>query len=139
MARLRFLYVIHTTADVTDADTDGNFELVVFSPVNPQAEIGEFGFPDRPHDERERGRTDRYRLNVSSLNMDMFHVRPEILAIRTGSDDAWLPSSIWVIAEDVQGNRQLEVALPNWPSSLWWSTQESEGEPIRRLVVPLTQ
>jgi hypothetical protein len=102
MARLRFLYVIHTTADVTDADTDGNFELVVFSPVNPQAEIGEFGFPDRPHDERERGRTDRYRLNVSSLNMDMFHVRPEILAIRTGSDDAWLPSSIWVIAEDVQ-------------------------------------
>jgi hypothetical protein len=48
MARLRFLYVIHTTADVTDADTDGNFELVVFSPVNPQAEIGEFGFPTYP-------------------------------------------------------------------------------------------
>jgi hypothetical protein len=139
MARLRFLYVIHTTANVTDADTEGTFVLVVFSPVNPQAEIGSFQFPDLPHDERERGRTDQYRFDVSSLNVNMFGIDGDTLAIRTRSDDAWLPSSIWVIGEDVQGNRELKVALPNWPGSLWWSTDDSEGEGIRRLFVPLTQ
>src|SRR5688572_19321570 len=123
MAMLRFLYVIHTTANIADADTEGEFDLVVFSQLNPQVEIGRFKFPDLPNpDERERARTDEYKFDVSSLNVDMFNVGRQTLAIRTRSDDAWLPSSIWVIAEDVQGNRELKVALPNWPNSLWWST-----------------
>lgn len=140
MARLRFLYVIHTTANVEDAGTDGAFELVVFSPVNPEAQIGRFRFPDLPNpDEREKARTDEYKFDVSRLNVDMFGIGPHTLAINILSEDKWLPSTIWVIGEDMQGNRELKVAIPDWPSSLWWSTQESEGKSIRRLFVPLTQ
>ena len=134
MAKLRFLYVIHTTANVEDAGTDAGFDLVVFSQVNPEAELGEFRFPDLPADERERGRTDEYRFDVSSLDVNMFGQGPDTLAIRMRSDDAnWLPSTIWVIGEDVEGTRELLVGLPNWPSSLWWSTDASEGERFRRL------
>jgi hypothetical protein len=140
MARLRFLWVIHTTANVADADTDGGFELAVHGSPNAEVEIGSFPFPDLPNpDERERARTDEYRFNVHALNVDMFNIDGNHLAIRALSNDAWLPASIWVIGEDVQGRRELLVGLPNWPSSLWWSTDTSEGRPKRFLRVPLTQ
>jgi hypothetical protein len=140
MARLRFLWVIHTTANITNADTEGIFDLVVFGGVTKNNEIGRFRFPDLPNpDEREQARTDEYRFDVSSLNVDMFNIDGQSLAIRIRSNDAWLPSSIWVIGEDIQGRRELLVGLPNWPSSLWWSTDSSEGRDLRRLVVPLTQ
>ena len=44
MARLKLLYVIHTTADIEDAGTDGGFDLVVFSPVNPRLTLGASNF-----------------------------------------------------------------------------------------------
>jgi hypothetical protein len=140
MARLRFLWVITTTANVADADTDDVFDLIIYSAVNPQAQIGRFQFPDLPNpDERERARTDEYKFDVSALNVDMFTVGPDTLAIRTRGNDVWLPATIWVIGEDVQGKRELRVAIPNWPSSLRWSTDASEGRAERRLAVPLTQ
>jgi hypothetical protein len=70
MARLRLLYVIHTTADVDGAATDGVFDLVVFSPVNPEAVLGKFRFPERPADERERAGTsegERFRRLSDAL------------------------------------------------------------------------
>ena len=138
MARLRFLWVIHTTADVDNADTDVAFDLVLYDVG--QRKLGTFRFPDLPNpDEKERARTDEYKFDVSNLNVDMSDVKDNLLEIEILGDDSWLPSSIWVIGEDVEGHRALLVDLPNWLKSLWWSTDDSVGDVKRRLVVPLIQ
>ena len=142
MARVRFLWVIHTTADVDNADADVAFDLVYYTGTKfpPEIERGRFRFPDLPNpDEKERARTDEYKFDVSSLNVDMSRVTGRHLAIVILADDSWLPSSIWVIGEDVEGHRALLVDLPNWLKSLWWSTDDSVGDVKRRLVVPLIQ
>jgi hypothetical protein len=136
MARVRFLWVIHTTADVDNADADVAFDLVYYTGTKfpPEIERGRFRFPDLPNpDEKERARTDEYKFDVSSLNVDMSRVTGRHLAIGILADDSWLPSTIWVIGEEVGGNRELLVALPNWPNTLWWSTNASVGERERRL------
>jgi hypothetical protein len=142
MARVRFLWVIHTTANVNNADADVAFDLVYYGGfIGFEHELGRFRFPDLPNpDEKERARTDEYKFDVSSLNVDMSQVTGNHLAIEILADDSWLPSSIWVIGEDVERNRELLVALPNWFEQYgWWSTNTSVGRRERRLVVPKIQ
>ena len=134
MAKLRTLWVIHTTANVANADTEDQFDLVIRASPNPNFEA-RFHFPNLPNpDERERARTDEYRFNVESIDANMELVDGNDMAIETLGSDAWLPSTVWVIGEDVAGQRKLLVGIPKWPSNRWWSKDTSEGQPSRLLV-----
>jgi hypothetical protein len=137
MATLRYVWVIHTTSTAANAGTDEGFELIIRSQVNPQAIVGTRRYPDLPHDERERGRTDQYRFDVRDLGVDMFGLNEDNFCIRILGDDAWLPASIWIIGQDVQGARRLLAGVPTWPDDLWFSTDASEGEATRCLDDPL--
>ncbi|NUU18491.1 hypothetical protein HP550_14640 [Cellulomonas humilata] len=136
VARLDHFWVIHTTSSTPDADTDDGVSIgLLFTQPNPQFEIW-MDFPDLPHDERERGRTDQYRFNIveSETNISMDLLGPRNFALRTKGRDAWLPESIWVIGQDVDGNRRLLVGLPRWPATMWFSTDLAEGRPQRVLA-----
>jgi PLAT/LH2 domain len=136
MAKLRYLWVIHTTSTAADANTDDRFELQVRGTVNPQAIIAQLRFPDLPHNERERGRTDQYRFSMDTYDVDMFGFDESSFSIITFGHNAWLPSSIWVIGQDVEGTRRLLASVPKWPKNLWFSTDSKEGEQSRALDVP---
>ena len=136
MALLDHLWVIQTTSTKADADTEDSFRFgLLFTQPNPQFEIW-LNFPDLPHDERERGRTDQYRFNIdqSATPMAMELLQSRNFAIATNGSDAWLPESIWVIGQDVSRGRRLLVGIPSWPSNLWFSTDLSEGRPQRSLT-----
>jgi hypothetical protein len=66
MPQLNAIRVIQTTADVKDANCDAGFQLQIFRSGGDVL----LDFPDLPYDERERGRTDRYRFDVSGLGVD---------------------------------------------------------------------
>lgn len=138
MAQLRYLWVVHTTSTAENADTEDAFTLVIYSPINPQAEVGSLSFPDLPHDERERGRTDQYRFDMrrEDVEVNMFGLSEGEFALQTNGRDAWLPASIWIIGQDIRGVRSLLVDLPNWPNDLWFSRDSSEGAGLRRLDEP---
>lgn len=138
MALLRFLWVLHTTSTKSNSDTEDGFELVIYSPINPSAEVGRIRFPDLPHDEREQGRTDEYRFDMRAhgIEVDMFGLADGTLALRTLGEDAWLPATLWIIGQDVRGVRELLVSHPSWPEDLWFSRDRSEGAGLRRLDEP---
>jgi hypothetical protein len=141
MARLSFVWIIHTTSTRADADTDDAFRLSVRAspfPLPPGTWV-RVGFPDLPSpDERERGATEQYRFDFRSREpaIDMALLDGADMEIEILGSDAWLPSSIWAIGQDVNGTRKLIAAHPSWPTSIsngWFSTDLSEGRPTRRL------
>ena len=136
MAKLRTLWVLHTTSTKADADTENGFRLVIYSTINPNAILAVLPFPDLPHDERERGRTDEYRFDVRKLDVDMFGFNEDNFCIQILGNDMWLPRTVWVIGQDATGVRQLLASVPKWPDDLWFSTDPSEGEGMRCLDVP---
>lgn len=134
MTKLDHFWVIHTTSTTANADTEDTFSLGLLSTQpNPSFEIW-LPFPLLPHDERERGRTDQYRFNIveSETTISMELLRARNLAIRTNGSDAWLPSSIWVLGQDVSGTRRLLAGVPNWPRSLWFS----KDPPKEKISIP---
>lgn len=140
MADLDHFWMIYTTSTKSDADTEGSFRLgLLFTQPNINFEIW-LNFPDLPHDERERGRTDQYRFNIvereTPISMNL--LQPRNFVIETTGNDAWLPDSIWIIGEDVNSNRELLVGIPRWPSNLWFSTDPSEGSPQHSLAEAFT-
>lgn len=135
VATTHFIWVIHTTSVLDDADTEDGFSLGLTRVFpNPDFELW-LDFPSLPHDERERGRTDQYRFNLSQneTQIPMELLDPSKFMILTKGRDAWLPESIWIIGQDVNRARRLLVGIPFWPSTLWFSQDESEGRPQRSL------
>ncbi|MEU6191281.1 hypothetical protein [Nocardia sp. NPDC047038] len=110
MAILRTVYVIHTTRDEEDANTEAEFQLHI---VVPGSELGsvQLDFPDVAGNERERGRTDRYRFHVNGLGVDSEH-RMYMRMVTT--DDGWHPESIWVIGVTTDGKSHLLSSHENW-------------------------
>lgn len=134
MAKLKTVWVIHTTANVPNADTEDKFDLVIRASPNPSF-VGRLRFPDLPNpDERERAKTDEYRFDVESLDASMDLVDGSDISIEILGSDAWLPSSVWVIGEDIRSVRKLLVGIPDWSATKWWSKDVSEGEPVRLLL-----
>ena len=136
MARLRFLWIIHTTSTSANADTESAFRLVL--PISDGTTVG-FPFPNLPSpDERERGVTEQYMFDFRNIQDEflMEFLQADDISIRILGSDAWLPSSIWAIGEDINSNRRLLAGVPNWPTTIergWFSTDTSEGRPIRSL------
>ena len=124
MATLRRLYAILTTDPVrTDAKSDSRMRLVFDNGTIKR----EFELGGQPHDEREPGRTDLYRLEFSQQsNVEMDDIVPTDFKIVAAGEDAWLPSSIFILGE---GSGQFKVLVANeeWPDEGWFSTQTSDA------------
>lgn len=129
MAILERVWVIHTTHDAEDSNTDDSFSLE----IQTADERVDLMFPNLPHDERERGRTDEYEFDLRDYNVDHLEVDPGDIRITTHGSNAWRARSIWVIGRTADGGYHLLVARPDWPHNAQWSTDFSEGRPSRPL------
>ena len=126
MPQLSHLTVIHTTSPQSNAQTNALFKLVLVDAMGKKVTLD---FPKLPHNERERGRTDEYRFDLTGLETP-FHsetLGPEQIGMRILSGDAWLPGSLWVIGLPFSGSPLLLVGRPGWPSDQWFSTEASDG------------
>ena len=135
MARLDYLWVIHMTSKAANAGTDDAFELQILSVLQGTV-VAQLPFPELPHDERERDRTDEYRFDVRDLDIDMFGLNEDNFCIRILGSDMWLPHTIWIIGQDTEGRRQLLAGWPEWPDDLWFSRDATEGAGRRCLDEP---
>ena len=135
MARLDFLWVIHTTSTAANAGTDDGFDLQILSVLQGTL-VAQLPFPDLPHDERERDRTDEYKFDVRDLDLDMFGLNEDNFCIRIRGDDMWLPHTIWIMGQDAEGRRELLAGWPDWPDDLWFSSDATEGAGRRCLDEP---
>jgi hypothetical protein len=136
MATLDMFWVIHTTSVLAEADTeDRGFQLGIRRVFpNPNFELW-LDFPTPSYDDRERGRTDQYRFNIdqNEFQIPMEALNRSNFAIFTDGRDAWLPESIWIIGRDVNRRHRLLVDRPFWDSTLWFSQDQSEGQPLHWL------
>lgn len=135
MSRLQTIWVIHTTSELADANTDDKFRVII---RDSSAQQTEMVFPSLPHNERERGRTDEYVFNMQGQRaIEMETLTPANIGLEITGGNAWLPKSVWVIGQDVQGKRKILAAQPRWPSDSWFSTQTSDAgakaKPVRFL------
>jgi hypothetical protein len=121
MADLNRIFVIHTTANDDDANSDANFELVVTRPVGEPV----FMILDTPnHDDRERGQTDQYVLDVSSVDPRVT-TESTLLVRMVSDDDGWLPKSMWAIGETTSGSFEVLAAHPEW-GNRWFDRGDPE-------------
>ena len=138
MAILERVWVTHTTSTDAEANTGAAFSLE----ISGNNQVANLDFPDLPHDERERGRTDQYEFDLRNWEIDHEDVLPGNvrLTIRGGEGgNAWLPQSIWVMGRTVDGQYHLLVARPDWPATAWFSTDHSDVGGTARTTRPLDQ
>lgn len=131
MALITTIFVIHTTRNETNANTDAAFDLrltwVGMDPNDPRRAIR---FPDLPHNERERGRTDIYKFDVSGANGQGINTSGLRVYMRMlgNAGDGWLPRSIFVLGA---GPRTAPMVLgwhPDWSRNDWFDTNEPQPE-----------
>ncbi|MBD2551397.1 hypothetical protein H6G65_17770 [Microcystis elabens FACHB-917] len=124
MALLNTIWIIHTTSNKKDADTDAEFTLLVVRPGNPSGDYTQ-AFPNMPHNEREKGRTDEYKFDVSTEQVD----ENAKLKIRIGeSHNGWIPSSIWAIGLTKDGRFVVMAHNPSWdPTKVFDNTQDQKS------------
>jgi len=107
MAKLKRIYIITTTANKKDANTDATFDLIASRSGTDWIKK----FPNLQHDERECGRTDYYDFNVRGQNIS----ENATLTIRmTSTKDGWLPSSIFAIGKTVNNTYVVLASNPTW-------------------------
>ena len=132
MARLKRIFINHTTADVETAGTDSAFQLQI---VTSGEDILK-RFPDLPSpDERERNHTNEYDfpLNVEpdedeeeevvDTDDENFRLIIRVLDV----EDPWLPSRIWALGETLNGEIMLLGAHPEWEGG-WFDRSEGLEE-----------
>lgn len=128
MARIIGMTIIQTTADQDDAGTDGGFQLQIAGPGGDVLRT----FPDLPHDERERGRTDQYFFDLSGENVDSNGPGFQVI-MRTLSDDGWLPASIFVIGHTPDGQSVVVGSHPTWNDG-WFDSGSDAAGPEQHVV-----
>ncbi|TQJ39373.1 hypothetical protein FBY33_1388 [Arthrobacter sp. SLBN-112] len=79
------------------------------------------------------GKVQEYKFDVESADVDMDDIDGRNIEMEILGSNAWLPSSIWAIGEDITRDRKLLVHIPDWPTDQFWSTDRSKGEPRRFL------
>ena len=121
MAKLNSLFVVHTTKNVANAETDADFHLfiTVAVPVDDAHRSVTLLFPDQPHDERERGRTDSYRFDVSHEHLYTERGLTIWMTMLNGTD-GWLPKSVFLIGVTDSGESRVLGGHPDWPSGQWF-------------------
>lgn len=95
MPKLKTIVVVHTTADEPNADSNAEFELEIGRPGPDLVKR----FPNDPNvDEREKGKMDIYKIDVSRDNVNTEDAGFN-LVMKIKSSDAWLPASILAFGE----------------------------------------
>ncbi|OHU52345.1 hypothetical protein BKG82_18955 [Mycobacteroides chelonae] len=132
MAFITTIIVVHTTRNVTNANTDAAFELRLrwlgMDQNDPRRAIR---FPDLPYDERERGRTDMYKFDVSGANGQGVNTANGLqifMRMLGNAGDGWLPKSIFVLGS---GPRTKPIVLgwySSWSRDDWFDTDEPQPE-----------
>jgi hypothetical protein len=114
MPKLKKIVVIHTTVNDPPADSDAEFTL----------EIARSGsgfsrrFPNKPN-QRQLGRTDLYQFDVSDKDVDSGdeHLR---ISMKINEDNGWLPQSIFVLGETLDGQGIILGYHRQWPGDGWF-------------------
>jgi len=126
VADLNKIFILHTTADKDDANTDAGFQLVI--QAQPFSVI--MDFPDLDHDERERGRTDEYVFDVSNEGVT---TESEIKIRMKNTDDGWLPKTMWAIGETREGQFELLAGHSEWPKG-WFDRGDNPAGPDEHVI-----
>lgn len=127
MAVLKRIFVIHTTSDETNANTDASFDLIASKPGTDFVEA----FKDLPHDERERDRTDEYIFNVEGKNIDS--ETTELTIVMRNTDNGWLPRTMWALGETERNEIVVLGAHPQWEKG-WFDRGNNAVGPDRHLI-----
>ena len=120
-------YVKHTTHTHKHAATDAAFQLII-DPYGSDFIV--LNFPDLKKDERERGSTDEYTLQVGKplFIKDVLagNIRMRIRHPNEPKDrNAWLPSHMLVTADLVGPDNVVLIDRP-WPITQWFSGDQDE-------------
>lgn len=112
MATLKWIYVLHSTdPNHEDAGSDSNFELIATRKSGQGDYRKRFSkWPGSRHDEREKGRTDEYRFDVTDKGI----TTESQLKIRIIEEDGWLPCSMWAIGLTESNEFVVLASRPNW-------------------------
>ena len=119
---IRELKVTMVTSDIEDAGSDAGFFLE-FHQHNPKKSIQ---MPNLPHDEREAGATDTYRILDPDLKIEDFeqgYVR--LRNDNTGNKPGWYCKSLFITAIDEDGNDHSLVDMPD--VHRWLAASEPAG------------
>ena len=122
MDRIKRLWLLAVTSTESFAGTHAKLRLEITS-GNGDKVWDDVGDPRQK--DRERGQTGCHELALSEAdNIDDTQVKQIRLRIHEGYD-AWLPKSIWVISENVEGSLRLLSANPDW--SRWFDPEFTPG------------
>jgi len=122
MARIKRLWVLTVTSTESFAGTTAEVHLEIVS-RDGNRRWTDLGDPNR--NDRECGQTGCHELVLSELEyLDDTQIEEIRLRIR-GEHDAWLPKSIWVLSENVDGGIKLLSADPDWHR--WFDPQSRPG------------
>ena len=125
MADLKTIYILHTTNTKKYSGTDADFQLIGVLP----GKDFERPFKEWPsgHNEREKGRTDEYRFDVSNSGL----TTDSPLNIKmTSTSDGWLPLSMWAIGETTDNEFVVLGHHPEW-SQGWFDRGSGSEEEYR--------
>ena len=128
MARIKRLWLFTVTSTESFAGTRAKLRLEIISGNGDKAwdDVG-----DHRQDDRECGQTGCQELVLSEAdNVDDTQIREIRLRIHD-ADDAWMPKSIWVVSENVDGDIRLLSANPNW--NRWFDSESRPGYALRVL------
>ncbi|MDG5499484.1 hypothetical protein [Marinobacter sp. BGYM27] len=110
------ILLVVSTATVKDAGSDMFFELII-----PELASTESPAPTAPGD------TGIYTLQANgSKTIDQ--ISPTDITISAdmpNGDNAWLPASLYLLAKTDTSDYQLVCGIPQWPSQIWISEDQS--------------
>jgi hypothetical protein len=133
MPLLKRIFVIHTTADEDDAETDANFQIQVVTPGGDFIQTFPEPITGSDHNQRERGRTDEYEFNVEGKGVDtqdsVFEIRMRMIS----TTDGWLPTRIWVLGETRENQIIVVAAHPEWQGG-WFDRGDDAAGPEEHVI-----
>ncbi|MBN2292769.1 MAG: hypothetical protein JXM70_10110 [Pirellulales bacterium] len=128
MARIKRLWLFTTTSTESYAGTRAQLRLEIVS-HNGDKVWDDLGDPQQ--NDRECGQTGCQELILSETDkLDDAQIKEIRLRIHDAYD-AWKPSSIWIISENVDGEIKLLSANPDWNS--WFDPESRPGYALRLL------
>jgi len=128
MAKIKRLWLLTVTSTESFAGTRAQVRLEIVS-RNGYRMWADIGDPNQ--NDRAGGQTGCHELVLSETEyLDDTHIQEIRLRIHDGPD-AWLPKSIWVVSENVDGGITLLSADPDW--NRWFDPESRPGYALRLL------
>ena len=128
MAKIKRLWLLTVTSTESFAGTHAQVRLEIVS-RNGNRMWTDIGDPNQ--NDRECGQTGCHEVVLSEAEyVDDTQIHEIRLRIHDGHD-AWLPKSIWIISENVEGGIKLLSADPDW--NRWFDPESRPGYALRLL------